>query len=150
MKNILIKGSGDVTDSKEFFDFVVKKAKKNYTALIPGAGTKISAALKEAGFKIKFDKLGRRVTKTWKERLIMRDVLEQEQARLEQKFVGKGVVILPPILYGGSVLCPINGDDLVKAYDIGYDEKYVFTKKDRVEEKVKKFKDYPTVKVRGV
>jgi hypothetical protein len=150
MKNILVKGSGDVMDRGEFFKFVVDKAEENYTVLIPGAGTKISIALKEAGYDIMFDKLGRRVTKTWRERIIMRNILEQEQVRLEEKFVGKGVVILPPILYAGSVLCPINGDDLVRAYELGFDEIYVFTTGDRVEKKRITFQDYPTITVIGI
>ncbi|MCK4554350.1 hypothetical protein KAU19_05330 [Candidatus Parcubacteria bacterium] len=147
MKNVLIKGSGDVTESHEFFSFVVNKAAENYTVVICGGGTKISAALEKAGYTVEFDKLGRRITKTWEERIIMRDILEREEKRLQDKFVGKGVVIIPPVLYGGSVLCPINGDDLVKDYEIGYDDLYVLTTKERLEEKKVIFRDYPKVTV---
>jgi hypothetical protein len=36
MKNILIKASGDITDSQQFFDFVVAKAQNNYVVVIYG------------------------------------------------------------------------------------------------------------------
>lgn len=149
MKNILIKGSGDTTESQQFFDFVVEKAKENYVVVICGGGTKISAALEKAGYAIEYDALGRRVTKTWEERMIMRDVLEKEEKRLQDKFVGKGVVVVPPILYAGSVLCPINGDDLVKAYELGFEQIFVFTKKERVEKKKEIFKQWPKVEIIG-
>lgn len=150
MKNILVKGSGDIIDSPQFFNFVVKKARDNYVVVICGGGTKISAALEKAGYTIEYDALGRRVTKTWEERLIMRDVLEYEEKKLQDKFVGKGVIVVPPILYAGSALCPINGDDLVKAYDLGFDEIYVFTKEGRIKNKQAIFQEWPKVKIIGV
>ncbi|MBU3925605.1 hypothetical protein KJ763_00335 [Patescibacteria group bacterium] len=150
MKNILVKGSGDVTDSLQFFNFVVEKARDNYVVVICGGGTKISAALEKAGYVVEYDELGRRVTKTWEERMIMRDVLEHEEKRLQDKFVGKGVIVVPPILYAGSALCPINGDDLVKAYYLGFDEIYVFTKEERVEKKQAVFQEWPKVEIVGI
>lgn len=150
MKNILIKGSGDITNSKQFFDFVVEKAKENYVVVICGGGTKISAALEKAGYSIEYDALGRRITKTWEERLIMRDILEHEEKKLQDKFVGKGVIVVSPILYAGSTLCPINGDDLVKAFDLGFDEIYVFTTKERIEMKKNVFKEWPKIEVIGI
>ncbi|MEK7471113.1 MAG: hypothetical protein AAB623_00485 [Patescibacteria group bacterium] len=148
MKNILVKGSGDITDSQKFFDFVVKKAKDNYVVVICGGGTKISAALEKAGYVVKYDELNRRVTKTWEERMIMRDVLEHEEKKLQDKFVGKGVVVVSPILYAGSVLCPINGDDLLKAFELGFDEVYVVTLKKRAKAKKEQFAHLPKVKIK--
>lgn len=150
MKNILVKGSGDVADSQSFFDFVVNQAREKYVVLIPGAGTKISEALKEAGFRIEFDALGRRITKTFREHLIMSNVLEMEKKRLEERFADTGVDIISPILFAGYVLCPINGDDLVKAYELGFDEIVVFTTKERMDKKKEIFKNFPKVKIIGV
>ena len=147
MKNILIKGSGDVTDKKEFINSAIEIAKKNYVVLICGGGTKISSALKDAGYDIKFDSLGRRITKTWKERLIMRDALEIEENKLQNRFVGKGITVIPPILYAASVLCPINGDDLVRAYELGFDEIQIYTTKERVEKKRQEFLNIEKVTV---
>lgn len=135
MENILIKGSGDVINSQTFFKFVIEKALKNYVVVICGGGTKISLALESAGYTVKFDIFGSRVTKTWKERLIMRNVLEKEEKRLQDKFVGKGVVVESPIIYAGKVLCPINGDDLVKTYRVGFDKIFIFTTADRIKKK---------------
>src|SRR6056297_843772 len=150
MKNVLIKGSGDITENKKFFEFVVKKARENYVVVICGGGTKINKELENAGYAVEFDQFGRRITKTWEERMIMRNVLEREEKTIQDKFVGKGVVVVSPNLYVGSVLCPINGDDLVKAYELGFDEIYVFTTADRVNKKTRVFKDIPKVKIVGV
>lgn len=150
MKNILIKASGDVVESRKFFDLVVEKARENYVVVICGGGTKISRALKKAGYAIRFDASGRRITETWEERMIMRDVLEHKEKQLQDWFVGKGVVVVSPILYAGSVLCPINGDDLVKAYELGFDEIYVLTIAERVEKKKIAFSDFPKVTIIGL
>lgn len=151
MKNILVKGSGDVTDNQEFFDFAVEKAINNQVLVICGGGTKINLALESEGYKVKFDELGCRITETWKERIIMRNVLEEEEKRLQDKFVGKGVTVEAPIIYSSNkVLCPINGDDLAWAYRIGYDEIYIFTTKDRVEAKKKKFRKILKAKIIGI
>lgn len=150
MKNILVKGSGDITDSQQFFDFVVEKARSNYVVVICGGGTKISDTLEKAGYAIEFDTFGRRVIKTREEQIIMRNILEREKKILQDKFAGNGVVVVPPILYAGSALCPINGDDLVKAYDLGFDEIYIFTKKERIEKKKAVFQEWPKVEIIGV
>lgn len=150
MKNILIKGSGDITESQAFFDFVVEKAQDNYVVVICGGGTKISAALEKAGYAIEYDALNRRVTKTAEEKIIMRDVLVSEQKKLQDKFAGYNVVVIPPILYAGTVLCPINGDDLVRAYELGFEEIYVFTKKERVEKKKEIFRELINLEIIGV
>ena len=146
MKNVLIKVSGDVKDHPYFLAFAEGKAKGNYVVIITGGGTQVSSALEKAGYRVQYNEHGR-VTATWEERKIARDVLEKEAKDLEDKFLGKGIVILPPILYAGSVLCHINADNLVKAFYLGFDEIYVFTLKERAETKEKEFANYPKVKV---
>ena len=151
IRNVLIKGSGDVTDSQEFFDFAVEKAINNQVLVICGGGTKINLALKSAGYEVRFDELGCRITETWDERMIMRNVLEREEKSLQDKFVGKGVMVEAPIIYSSNkVLCPINGDDLVWAYRIGFDEIYIYTTKDRIEVKKKKFLKIPKAEIIGI
>ena len=115
--NVLIKASGDVVDSQQLFDFIAEKAQSNYVVLICGGGTKINEALKKAGYMIGFDSMGRRVMKTTKEQIIMRDVLVEERERIQKKFEpfngldyeGKiettGVLVVAPFLYAGMVLC---------------------------------------------
>ena len=146
MKNVLIKVSGDVKDHPYFLAFAEGKTKGNYVVIITGGGTQVSNALEKAGYRVQYNEHGR-VTATCEERKIARDVLEKEAKDLEDKFLGKGIVILPPILYAGSVLCHINADNLVKAFYLGFDEIYVFTLKARAETKEKEFANYPKVKV---
>jgi len=150
MKNILVKGSGDLTGGQQFYNFVIGKTFNNQVVVICGGGSKISAALKDAGYKIKFDGLGRRVTETVQERLIMKKILDSEVKVLQEKFHPHRVDVVAPILRAGSVLCPINGDDLVKAYELGFDEIYVLTKEERIEKKQLIFKDFPKVQIIGI
>lgn len=150
VKNVLIKVSGDLHDHPEFLSFTTTKAQSNYVVVICGGGTKISQALQEAGFDIKFDDQHGRITETWQERKIARDILETEAKKLEDKFVGKGIMVMAPILYAGSVICHINGDNLVKALYLGFDEIYVFTTKYRLEAKKKIFQQFPKVQLQGV
>ena len=150
INNILIKTSGDTSDSYEFQRFTEEKAKNDFVVVICGGGTKISKALSDAGFEIKFDDLHGRITNSLEERLIIKNVLDAEQKRLQDKFIGKGISVVAPLLDAASVLCPINGDNLVKAYYLGFDEIFVFTLKERTEVKKEIFKNYPKVKIIGV
>ena len=150
IKNILIKVSGDISDNQDFFEFATDKSRDNYVFVICGAGTKISNALSGAGYEIKYANNHGRITQTFTERKIVRNVLEDEERRLQDKFVGSGVIVGSPIINAGSVLCHINGDNLVKAYYLGFDEIYVFTLKLRVDNKKKIFKEYKKVKVVGI
>lgn len=149
IKNILIKASGDVIKKTKVLNFIKKNGKKNYTVVICGAGTKIGKALNEKGYKTKFNAHGR-ITETFEERKVVRDVLEGEQRKLQDKLIGTGASVVAPIIKLGSVLCHINGDAYVKAGYLGFDEIYVFTLKNRIENKKKIFDDFPKVKIVGV
>ena len=150
IKNILIKVSGDLGETQKFYDFTVDKAKDSFVVVISGAGGQINAALEKAGYQIRFDELHGRITETWEERKIARDILEVEEKKLQDKFVGKGVAVMAPILNARSVLCHINGDNLVKALYLGFEEIYVFTLKDRLEAKKEIFKEWPKVEIIGI
>lgn len=141
VRNILIKASGDVVDDENFFNFAVEQAQTSYVVVICGGGTQISEALKKAGYQIDFDKHGR-IAKTLEERRIAREVLENQARKLQDKFVGKGVFVLAPILYAGAVLCHINSDKLVTALERGFDKIYVFTLESRVPDKQQIFMGY--------
>lgn len=155
---ILVKASGDLTNSQELVDFVTEKSVDNFVVIICGGGTKISAALKEAGYEIEYDNLGRRVTKTEGEKSIAANVLRYEAISLKNKILGQdnycqgahGLEVIPSYLSLYGITCPINGDDLLKAYYLGFDESYVFTKKDRIEKKSIIFKDFPKVRIVGI
>ena len=170
MNSILIKGSGDVIYNPEFFDFIVSETEDKTTVVICGGGTKISEALKKSGYPINFDKCGRRVTSSQEELDIVQKVLQEEKRALEQKFVkwlqedeanieNIGIVcgsrfgrihVIIPFINAGPIDCPINGDDLVKAYYLGFGEIYVFTLNERVNKKKDIFRDFPKVSVVGL
>lgn len=149
VRNVLIKASGDLVDNEVVFDFAREKAKNNYTVFICGAGTKIGKAFEERGYGVKYNEHGR-INETFEGRKIARDILENEQGRLQNKFIGTGVEVEIPLINMGSVLCHLNGDAYVKAGYLGFDEIYVFTLKDRVDGKKKIFEDYSKVKIIGV
>jgi len=149
MKNILIKASGDVLNNEKFIKFVNEKAKQNKVVAICGGGTQISEALIKAGYKIKYDDFGR-VVETQKEKKIVRSVLAKQKKALQKKINLKNIDIIIPIMKAGTVECHINGDNLVKAYYLGFDMIYVFTLRNRVARKKESFKNYPKVKVLGI
>ena len=148
MRDILIKASGDVTACRDFFDYIAEKAKESYVVLIAGGGTKISDALVKAGHAVEFNEHGR-VSTTDAERKIMRQVLDGEVRRLQKIFTDKRVFVVPPILNVGKIVIPINGDNLVKAYYLGFSEIYVLTKKTRIKKKEEIFIGFPKVKIVG-
>ncbi|HDL02379.1 MAG TPA: hypothetical protein ENH20_00930 [Candidatus Pacearchaeota archaeon] len=149
IKNVLIKISGDVSSNLEVLDFIKRKSEDNYTVVVCGAGTKIGEVLKAKGYEINFDKHGR-MTESFEERKIIRDILEEEQMRLQDELVGVGVNVVVPIIQIAGVLCHINGDAYVKAGYLGFDEIYVFTLRDRVEKKKKYFSGFEKVEILGL
>lgn len=149
VKNVLIKVSGDVVEKGGVLDFIADKARENYVVVVCGAGTKIGAAPEERGHEVKFNRHGR-VTESFEERRIVRNVLEQEQKKLQDKLVGTGANVVAPIIEMASVLCHINGDAYVRAGYLGFEEIYVFTLKDRVEAKMEVFEGFSKVEVVGV
>jgi hypothetical protein len=143
--NVLIKGSGDVLGKKEFINFINRKSEHNNVVVICGAGTKINEALKNAGFKINFDKYGRRITKS-NDKLLAKVILQNEKLILQSKC--PRALALMSLLEIGNVTCPINGDDYVKALYLGFDEIYVFTLPGRMNKKKNIFgKKFEKVKI---
>lgn len=149
VNNVLIKASGDVVEKEGILDFIRDKARDNYVVVICGAGTKIGEVLRRKGYDTKFDFHGR-ITETFEERVIVRNVLEREQKKLQDGLVGTGANVVIPIIEMASILCHINGDMYVKAGYLGFDEIYVFTLNDRVEGKKKIFEGFDKVEIVGV
>lgn len=150
-KNTLIKASGDVTENPGFINFCEIKSKSENVVLICGGGSKITEAFKKANYPVKFDDQGRRITNNQAERMLMKEVLEEQKNILKEKLqFEKNISIVIPMLYVGQIWCPINGDDLVKAYYLGFDEIYVFTLRNRLDKKKIIFKDFPNVIIKDV
>jgi len=149
MKNILIKSSGDVLNNKKLIGFIKNKAKKSRVVVICGGGTQISEALIKAGYKIKYDEYGR-ITKTTKEKNIVKKVLEKHKKELEKIINSKNAKVAIPILKVEGAECHINGDNMVKACYLGFNSIYIFTLKGRIRGKQEIFKNYPKVKIIGM
>ena len=150
IKNILVKASGDVIENNYFKKFVTNLAKKSFVVVVVGGGTEISEKLSKAGYEIVFDDMHGRVTESWEERKIAREVLEKNAKTLQDFFVGKGIFVISSVIDVAGVTCHINGDNYIKSAYLGFDELYVFTLKDRSKKKEQIFQDYPKVKVISV
>lgn len=92
-----------------------------------------------------------RETDTFEERQLQRNVLEMNQATLQDWLAGERVfaAVEIPVVMIGTVLCPVNGDQMIRAAYLGFDELYVVTTVERAEEKQKTFADLPKVKVKA-
>lgn len=150
VKNILMKISGDLAESKKALDLIKKYSEENYVVVTPGGGSQINKAFEKAGLEIKFGAAGRETS--FKGRQISRDILEENQRLLQNKFIEEGINanIEIPIVYIGGVLCPVNGDDFVITAYNGFDKIYIITTPERVKEKEKKFAEFPKIKVIGI
>jgi len=156
-KNCLVKVSGDLVSRRginvrlQHLLFEITVSEGYHAIVCVGGGTQINKAFKRAGVKLeKFGPFGRE-TKGLKDRQLARDILEINQAHmqdwLQRGNISAGVVI--PVITCGSVLCHVNGDQYVFSVYNGFDKIYIATKEDRVEKKIEQFKDYPKIEVIG-
>ncbi len=134
--NALIKVSGNLLKSKKVIDWMKKIDKKYSMVILIGGGEQINQAFKKRGIKIKFGPLGR-ITKTLEEKQLARDVLEKNQAIIQDMIDEMGISarVIIPVLDIASVLCHVNGDiEILAAYN-GFEKIYVLTLKSNVEKK---------------
>jgi len=110
-KNCLIKLSGDVIQEK-VLAWIGKLAKDYFIVLCVGGGTQINTAFIKAGFTVGIHGPLGRETKNLAERQLARDVLEKNQAELQDRLAAIGVqaAVVIPVVEVGTVLCHVNGD----------------------------------------
>ncbi len=150
-KNCLIKVSGDVLEDKYFPLWLGPISMKYHVVICVGGGKQINKAFEDAGYKVvEFGPLGRE-TKTLKERQLARDVLEINQAKMQDWLTKHdlNVSVEIPVISSGTVLCHVNGDQYILSAYNGFDKIYVITTKDRVKAKKKAFKKYSKIEVVG-
>ena len=148
-KNIFVKVSGDEFLNPRFQKWIKRLRKEAWVVICIGGGTQINEELQKQGYELtQHGPLGRE-TKTFEERQIARDVLERNQAELEDCLakIGIHVTVAIPVLTIGNVLCHVNGDQMIRAAYLGFDQLYVVTAPDRVEAKQKEFGSLPKVEV---
>lgn len=148
-KTAFVKISGDLIDRESVLQWLKSIAKTFFTVICVGGGTQISEVFKERGFPINFGPQGR-ITETFEERQLARDVLEKNQVYVQDLLAENGIMatVIIPVLDIASVLNHINGDDFARLAT-GYDEVYVLTLENRVKDKEKQLSDYPKIKVKG-
>jgi len=135
-QNAFVKISGNLLDNLQVLDWLKELAKNYFVAICIGGGEQINEAFKQADYPIVFGPLGR-VTRLLEERQLARDVLERNQAQIQDMLWEKGIAaqVIIPVVEIGGVLCHINGDIMMLAVYLGYDKLFLLTTKDRVEKK---------------
>jgi len=135
-KTALVKVSGDLVQRPDVLEWLRELAKSNYVVICTGGGVQINAVFEEKGYGRNYGTLGRN-TKTFEERQLARDILEKNQAELQDLLAANGIpaTVLIPVLDIGSVLCHVNGDVFVLTAYLGYDALWILTLEDRVAEK---------------
>ena len=120
-----------------------------FVVICVGGGTQIKEAFAKAGFPDSaYGPLGRE-TKSFAERQLARDVLEHNQATLQDRLSEEKIpaLVVIPVLDIGNVLCHVNGDQFVLTAYLGYDSVYVVTLPEREAKKRKDFAPYPKIQV---
>ena len=147
----LVKVSGDLCAREDVLEWIRKLSVEYFTVILAGGGTQINEAFQRAGFKVtKHGPLGRE-TESFKESQLARDVLEENQEKIQDLLATRGVMatVVIPVLEIGTVLCHINGDIYILTSYLGFDKIFVLTYENRVAEKKRVFKKYPKIKVVG-
>ena len=147
----LVKVSGDLCAREDVLEWIRKLSAEYFTVILVGGGTQINEAFQRAGFKVaKHGPLGRE-TESFKESQLARDVLEENQEKIQDLLATRGVMatVVIPVLEIGTVLCHINGDVYILTAYLGFDKIFVLTYENRVAEKKRVFKKYQKIKVIG-
>jgi len=151
-KSAFIKVSGDLCTSEKFLKQVSKLVQKYFVVICVGAGKQINEAFEEAGLYVgKHGPLGREC-EDLKSKQLARDILEINQAELQDALADRGITatVVIPVLNIGTVLCHVNGDQFLKAAYLGFDMLYVVTLKNRKEAKKEEFKYLPKIKIMAI
>lgn len=150
-ENCFIKISGDMVLSNDMLDWIKKLSQKYFVVVCVGGGTQINEAFIAAGLPIReFGPLGRE-TANLKERQLARDILEKNQAEIQDRLVDLGVHanVIIPVMEVGTVLCHVNGDQFALTAYHGFDVLYIVTTNDRLEKKKSFFSPYKKIQVVG-
>lgn len=148
-KNVLVKVSGDLFMHVEFIDWVATLCVDSWVVICVGAGKQINERFSALGLPVReHGPLGREL-QTMEERVAHREVMELNQQLLQDALSEKRVAATVdiPFITFGTVQCPVNGDVMVRATYLGYDELYVVTTPDRLTAKKLQFADLKKVSI---
>ncbi|MEK7664951.1 MAG: hypothetical protein AAB361_02310 [Patescibacteria group bacterium] len=147
----LVKISGDLCERDDVLEWIRRISAEYFTVILVGGGKQINEAFEKAGFKVgKHGPLGRE-TESFKESQLARDILEENQEKVQDLLASRGVIatVVIPVLDIGSVLCHVNGDIFALTAYLGFDKIFVLTYQSRVKEKKREFKKYPKIEIKG-
>src|SRR3989338_3195621 len=132
-KTALVKLSGDLINRADVLAWLRELATAYYVVVVCGGGLQINEQFEARGFGKNYTTLGRE-TRSFDERQLARDILEKNQAEIQDLLAREGIpaVVLIPVLDIGSVLCHVNGDIFVLTAYLGYDKLFILTLESRV------------------
>jgi hypothetical protein len=142
--------SGDEYVDPDFIAWIKELSLTSWVVICVGGGTQINEVFDRRGFPVKpHGPLGREMD-TFEQRQLARDILETNQLALQNRLAEENVHVTVeiPFITVGSVLCPINGDEMVRTVYLGYDVLYVVTTPQRQHTKIVTFQDLPKVRIK--
>lgn len=141
-KTALVKLSGDLIDRSDVLAWLRELAKEHFVVVISGGGVQINAEFEARGYGKNYGPLGRE-TRSFDERQLARDILEKNQADIQDLLARENIaaVVMIPVLDIGSVLCHVNGDVFVLTAYLGYDKLFILTLQSRVPDKYGQLKN---------
>ncbi|MHB8860210.1 MAG: hypothetical protein ACYC48_00540 [Minisyncoccota bacterium] len=148
---IFVKISGDLIENELVLGWLSERPQEGRLVVCVGGGVQINRALVEAGIPLrKHGPLGRE-HRSDEERIIAEKILTENVEKMrvlcdERKIDCEAI---PPIIEIGGISCHINGDQIILAAYLGYDQLFILTTADRVEKKENEFKQYPKIKIVG-
>lgn len=148
-QTVFVKVSGDLFTSKQFLAGIDKLARDFFVVICVGGGTQINEAFRKIGIEPgPHGPLGREA-QTFKEKQLARDVLERNRDTLQDLLAAERIPaeVIIPVLDIGSVLCHVNGDQMVRTVYLGFDKIFIATTPDRREKKIIEFASLPKVQI---
>ena len=147
-KTAFVKISGDLIKREDVLAWIKSIADDYFVVICSGGGTQINDEFTKRNIPVKFGPLGREI-ENFEDRQIARDILEKNQAEIQDLLESKNIkaTVVIPVLDIGSVLCHVNGDIYTKAAYLGFDKIYILTLSDRMEEKKKEFNEFPKIEI---
>ncbi len=116
MENCLVKLSGDMIPlNPSLLGWVDTLSKEYHLVILVGGGVQINHEFVTRGIPLKeHGPLGRELS-SFKERQIARNVLEDNQKKVQDELSAAGIhcTVEIPVIYVGTVLCHVNGDQYI-------------------------------------
>ena len=151
-KKIFIKVSGDLIDKDTTIKLIAEKTHDAEVVVCVGGGTQINEVFQDANISLrKHGPLGREHQSDFEKNLAAK-VLNENVTHTKSLLKKKGVFckVIPPILDIGKVYCHVNGDQMVLASYLGFDELYILTTVERASKKRQEFSLYPKVLIMAI